>query len=83
MRDKRARSWNVSTLRGEAHYYRNVEKFYFEEEPARPDVSSWLAVLIAILFSGQTGNYIRFTNKTRTHANPLWVCVRRHTKQKG
>lgn len=57
MRDMRARSWNASTLRGgEAHYYRNG-KLYFEEEPARPDVSSW-AVLIAILFSGQTGNYI-------------------------
>lgn len=64
MRDMRVRSWNASTLReGEAHYYRNVGKLYFEEEPARPDVSSWRAVLIAILFSGQTGNYI--TSRTR------------------
>lgn len=41
MRDMCARSWNASTLRGgEAHYYRNVGKLYFEEEPrARPDVA--------------------------------------------
>jgi len=55
----RARSWNASALHGgEAHYYRNVGKLYFEEEPARPNVSSWRAVLIAILFNRQTGNYI-------------------------
>lgn len=59
MRDMRVRSWNASIFRkGEVHYYRNVGKLYFEEEPARPDVFSWRTVLIVILFSGQTGNYI-------------------------
>lgn len=71
MHDMRARSWNASTLReGKAHYYRNVGKFYFEEEPARPDVFSWRAVLIAILFSRQTGNYI--ISRTRHAPTQLW-----------
>lgn len=79
MRDMRARSWNASTLRGgEAHYYRNG-KFYFEEELARPDVSSW-AVLIAILFSGQTGNYIASRD---THPRKPALGVRRHKTRKG
>jgi len=29
-----------------------VETLYFEEGPARPNVSSWRAVLIAVLFNG-------------------------------
>lgn len=84
MRDIRARSRNASTLLGgEAHYYRNAGKLYFEEEPARLDVSSLRAVLIAILFSEQTGNYASRTRHAPTQTRSGDACLSVHRTQKG